>query len=121
MKPPDVQTVVMESLQSLNVPVTAIRLDDGTPQFIRVVNTGGPGRSDRIVHTTQLTISSYAKTPGLAYALATSVEELLHGLPTLSDSPVAAVQFATAPHDSPDPDTTMSRYVATYQLTVICR
>jgi hypothetical protein len=121
MKPPDVKALVMAALKSLDVPVVSLRLDDGTKRFVRVVATGGPGRSNRIVQTVQLTISSYAESTGRAADLASDVEALILALPADRTSPVSSIPTATTPMDDPDPDTGQSRYVATYQLTATCR
>lgn len=101
----------------LGVRVVSTRPDDGTTSFVRVIATGGPGRSRRILQGVQLTIDCYDTSAGRAFTLANRVDEVMHGLPA-SDVSVAAVPWSTTPADYPDPDTGSPRYTGTYQLTV---
>lgn len=83
--------------------------------YVLVLATGGPGLSNRILYTVQLTIDSYAPTSWWAGELARRVGDAIHALPE-ADGPVAVVQ-SPAPVELPDPDTDMRRYTATYQIT----
>lgn len=83
--------------------------------YVLVLATGGPGRSERILYTAQITIDSYAPTSWWAGELARRVGDALHHLPE-ADGPVAVVS-SPAPAEMPDPDTDMRRYTATYQIT----
>lgn len=83
--------------------------------YVLVLATGGPGRSERILYTAQITIDSYAPTSWWAGELARRVGDAIHKLPE-ADGPVAVVS-SPAPAELPDPDTDMRRYTATYQIT----
>ena len=83
--------------------------------YVLVLATGGPGLSNRILYTAQITIDSYAPTSWWAGELARHVGDALHRLPQ-ADGPVAVVS-SPAPAEMPDPDTDMRRYTATYQIT----
>ncbi|PPF39974.1 hypothetical protein [Pseudoclavibacter sp. AY1H1] len=120
IRPPDVEGIVLDYLKSfVDASVVSKRPDDGTTSFVRVIGTGGPGRSQRILQTVQLTIDSYAPTLGLAFDLAQDVDAAIHALPS-SNEPVNSVPWSTTPRNDPDPDTQSPRYTATYQLVVIC-
>ncbi|GEM_PF-5175910 len=122
MKPPNVKAHLLAVLKSHSIEAVSKREDATTSRFALITDTGGPGRSDRIVQTVQVTIGSYGSTLGVAAVLAADIEAIIHSLPAVSSSPVAAVPWATSPYESTDPDVPrLSRYVATYQLTVICR
>ena len=119
MKPPDVKALFIQHLPDVvAVPVVSKRPDDGTRKFVRVVGTGGPGRSDRILQTVQITVDSYAPSTGAAYELAADVDAWVHSLPA-SGLPIGMIPWATTPSEYPDPDTGSPRYTATYQLTVL--
>ena len=117
---PDVKAVVMAYLKGAQAaPVVSKRPDTSPPpEFVRVIGTGGPGRSQRVLQTVQLTIDSYSASTGKAYTLAATVDALMAGLPA-SDQPITSVS-STTPAEFPDPDTGQSRYTATYQLSVRC-
>ena len=83
--------------------------------YVLVLATGGPGVSNRILYTAQITIDSYAYTSWWAGELARRVGDAIHKLPE-ADGPVAVVS-SPAPAELPDPDTDMRRYTATYQIT----
>lgn len=83
--------------------------------YVLVLATGGPGLSNRILYTAQITIDSYAPTSWWAGELARRVGEAIHKLPE-ADGPIAVVS-SPAPAEMPDPDTDMRRYTATYQIT----
>lgn len=120
MKPPDVKALIMAHIRdSLGERVVSSRPDDGAERFVRVLATGGRGRTNRIVQHTQLTIDCYAESPGKAYRLAADVDELMHDLPS-SPVPIVGVNSNT-PADNPDPDTGSARYTTTYQLRCLVR
>ena len=83
--------------------------------YVLVLATGGPGASNRILYTAQITIDSYAPTSWWAGELARRVGDAIHGLPE-ADGPIAVVS-SPAPAEMPDPDTDMRRYTATYLIT----
>lgn len=115
MRPPDIKALVMEYLRGIvKVPVVSTRPDNGTPAFVRVIATGGAGRSNRVLQQVQLTIDCYETSTGRAATLATTVDEAIHQLP-ISPLPVNSVTGGT-PQDYPDPDVKSPRYTATYQL-----
>ncbi|QHO91027.1 hypothetical protein CWT12_06445 [Actinomyces sp. 432] len=101
----------------VSVPVVSTRPDnkDAPATFVRLLLTGGTGRHDRALHTTQLTIDSYAPTTAAAVELALAVDAAVHGA-VAGLSPVVRVS-GTSPSESPDPDTTSARATATYQIT----
>lgn len=117
---PDVKALVMAYLgigQSL--PVVSTRPDKDPPrEFVRVIGTGGQGRSNRVLQTVQLTIDTYSTSTGKAYTAAAEVDALMQALPS-STVPITAVTGST-PAEMPDPDIASPRYTATYQLTVRC-
>ena len=117
---PDVKALVMGYLRaSQSRPVVSKRPEKDPPkEFVRVIGTGGRGRSSRVLQTVQLTIDCYAESTGTAYTAAAEVDALIHGLPS-STVPITAVTGST-PAEMPDPDIASPRYTATYQLTVRC-
>lgn len=122
---PDVKALVMAYVAAeQDLPVFSKRPDPDvegpTPPaaFVRVLATGGPGRSQRILQTVQLTIDTYSTSTGAAYTAAAVVDALMQALPS-STVPVTAVTGST-PAEMPDPDIASPRYTATYQLTVRC-
>lgn len=122
MKPPNVKKHLLDVLKAASIEAVSLREDAKSSKFVLVTSSGGPGRSNRIVQTVQVTLGMYALTPGLAADLATGVEELIYSLPAEATSPVAAVPWASTPYESPDPDRpNLARLVGTYQLNVICR
>ena len=115
---PDTKALVMDYLAgALPVPVVSIRPDggDAPTKFVRVLVTGGAGRSQQLLTRTQVTVDAYAPTGGAARDLAATVEALVHDLPA-TPVPVAAVT-GTTPTELPDPDTASPRWTATYTLT----
>lgn len=125
MSSPDVRSLLIGWLPRLvGAEVTAVRPDpheeEGWRRLVRVIDTGGPGRYERVLQTVQVTIDSYAETAYDAAELARRVDDAIHDLPS-SPVPVVAIDGSTTPHDTPDPDTGQPRYSATYQLTVKCR
>lgn len=120
MKPPDVKALILEHLPDVvGAPVVSTRPDNGVAKFVRVIGTGGPGRSNRILQTVQVTIDSYASSTGGAFSLAADVDAWVHSLPS-SPLPINSIASGTTPADYPDPDTGSPRYTATYQLVVVC-
>lgn len=123
LQPPDVRDILQNKYlpEVIDVPITAQRLDDGeTTDFTRLVDTGGPGRSDRILQTVQITIDHYGASLAEVRDRAYEVDAAMHGLPS-TRHPIASVPWATTPQENPDPDVGSFRYTATYQLVVICR
>lgn len=117
---PDVKALVMGYLRaSQSRPVVSTRPEKDPPkEFVRVIGTGGQGRSNRVLQTVQLTIDTYSTSTGKASTAAAEVDALIHGLPS-STVPITAVTGST-PAEMPDPDIASPRYTATYQLTVRC-
>lgn len=118
---PDVKALVMAYLRAgQSLPVVSTRPDkDSAPkEFVRVIGTGGQGRSQRILQAVQLTIDTYSTSTGTAYTAAAEVDALMQALPS-STVPVTAVTGST-PAEMPDPDIASPRYTATYQLSVRC-
>lgn len=117
---PDVKALVMGYLRaSQSRPVVSTRPEKDSPkEFVRVIGTGGRGRSNRVLQTVQLTIDTYSTSTGTAYTAAAEVDALIQELPS-STVPVTAVTGST-PAEMPDPDSASPRYTATYQLTVRC-
>ena len=117
---PDVKALVMAYLGAAqSLPVVSKRPDkDSTAAFVRVISTGGRGRSSRVLQTVQLTIDCYSTSTGKAYTAAAEVDALIHGLPS-STVPITAVTGST-PAEMPDPDTAQARYTATYMLQTRC-
>lgn len=121
MKPPDVRALILEHLpEAVGALVVSTRPDNDTKTFVRALRTGGPGRSNRILQTVQITVDCYARTPDGAQELAENVDAWMHSLPS-SPLPINSIASATTPADYPDPDTGSPRFTATYQLVVICR
>lgn len=121
MRPPDLKALLAEYLAAqLRVPVVSTRPDGPARpgRFVRIIATGGAGLHDRLAYTVQLTVDSYDASPGAAADLAAQVDETIRGLPG-SPLPVTAQVTATAPQESPDPDTGQARCTATYQLPTI--
>lgn len=116
-QPPDVRKLVIEHLrQRLGVPAVAYRPDDGTRTYVLVLDTGGPGRRDRVLQEAQVTVSSYAPTPGMAQELAARVDEAVHGMPQ-ARAGVAAITGGGHPSEDPDPEVPDSGcYTATYRM-----
>lgn len=120
MRPPDLKQLLLAHLAArLDVPVVSTRPDgDSRPaRFVRIIGTGGAGLHDRLAYTVQVTVDSYAESPGRAAALAADVDEIMRALPA-SPLPVTSVT-GTAPQESPDSDTAQARATATYQLPTI--
>lgn len=124
MKSPDLQKFVIDYLNKqdfegelADTTVGAIRpATEAKPRpYVLVLATGGPGLSDRILYTAQITIDSYAPTSWWAGELARRVGDAIHSLPE-ADGPIAVVS-SPAPAELPDPDTDMRRYTATYRIT----
>ncbi|MDU0349233.1 hypothetical protein [Actinomyces sp. MRS3W] len=118
MTAPDVKALVMAALAAgLDCPVVSRRPDNGEApaRFVRVIDTGGTGRADRILTVGQVTVDSYAASTGQARDLAATVEAIICDLPATT-VPVANVT-CTSPAELPDPDTGQARYTATYQIT----
>lgn len=117
---PDVKALVMAYLRAgQSLPVVSTRPDKDPPkEFVRVIGTGGRGRSQRILRAVQLTIDTYSTSTGKAYTAAAEVDALMQALPS-STVPVTAVTGST-PAEMPDPDIASPRYTATYQLSVRC-
>lgn len=121
MKPPDVQQLIVDHLGSaVGALVVKSRPDDGTGTYVRVLRTGGAGRSNRIRQTVQVTLDSYARTTDGAKLLAENVDEWVHALPE-SALPISTVAGASTPSELPDPNVKSARYTATYQLVVKLR
>lgn len=119
MKPPDLKVLISDHLRAeIGVRVVSGWVDDEA-EFVRVIATGGQGRSNRVQQHVQFTIDTYSTSTQNAWRLASLVDEAMYGLPQ-SDLPVSHVQ-GSAPADNPDPDTASPRYSATYQLTTLCR
>lgn len=111
----DVKAIVMEYLRAaLDVPVTSKRRDDGTAAYVLVIDTGGAGRSRKVILNSQLTLDSYGASSGKSADLARRVDALMYALPA-SPVPVARVRGFT-PSYSPDPVSGQDRHTATYQL-----
>ena len=120
MRPPDIKALLIAHLhERLAVPVVSTRPDtaDRPDRFVRLIVTGGAGLHDRLAYTVQVTVDSYAASPGRAARLAMDVDEIMRALPA-SPLPVTSVT-GTAPQESPDPDTAQARATATYQLPTI--
>ncbi|WP_168708052.1 hypothetical protein [Actinomyces procaprae] len=114
----DVKEILLAWLtDQVGVPALSARPDteDAPATFVRVLLTGGTGRHDRALHTTQVTIDSYAPTTAAAVELALAVDSAVHGA-VVGLAPVVRVS-GTSPAESPDPDTTSARATATYQIT----
>lgn len=119
MRSPDLKKLISAYLaDAIRVRVVSTR-PENEPEFVRVIATGGQGRSNRVQQHVQFTIDSYSTSTQNAWQVANSVDEAMHSLPQ-SDVPVSHVQGST-PADNPDPDTASPRYSATYQLTTLCR
>lgn len=122
MRPPDLKALLIAHLhERLGVPVVSTRPDaaDRPARFVRIIGTGGAGLHGRLAYTVQVTVDSYAESPGRAAALAADVDEIMRALPT-SPLPVTSVT-GTAPQESLDLDTAQARATATYQLPTIIR
>ena len=119
MRPPDLKQLLLAHLAArLDVPVVSTRPDAAAPdRFVRLIVTGGAGRHSRVAYTVQITVDSYAASPGRAARLAMDVDEIMRALPA-SPLPVTSVT-GTAPQEAPDPDTAQARCTATYQLPTI--
>lgn len=120
----DLQKFVIDYLNNLDfegelktTTVGGIRpsTEENPHPYVLVLATGGPGLSNRILYTAQITIDSYAPTTWWAGELARRVGDAVHKLPE-ADGPIAVVS-SPAPGELPDPDTDMRRYTATYQIT----
>lgn len=120
MRPPDLKQLLLAHLAArLDVPVVSTRPDaaDRPDRFVRLIVTGGAGRHSRVAYTVQITVDSYAASPGRAALLAMDVDEIMRALPA-SPLPVTSVT-GTAPQESPDADTAQARCTATYQLPTV--
>jgi hypothetical protein len=103
-----------------DVPVVSKRPDlasgeQPAPSFVVVVAAGGPGRTQRILQESNVTVDCYATSTGLARDLAATVDEAV--LSMREDSPGVTGASGTDPAEYPDPDTKSPRFTATYQLT----
>ena len=121
---PDLQKLVIDYLNQPGViqelagtTVGGIRpsTEEEPHPYVLVLATGGPGLSNRVLYTAQLTIDSYAPTSWWAGELARRVGDAIHALPE-ADGPVGVVR-SCVPAELPDPDTDLRRYTATYQIT----
>lgn len=124
MKSIDLQKFVIDYLNNMDfegeleaTTVGGIRpsTEEEAHPYVLVLATGGPGLSNRILYTSQITIDSYAPTSWWAGELARRVGDAIHQLPE-ADGPIAVVS-SPAPAELPDPDTDMRRYTATYRIT----
>lgn len=122
--PIDTVAVVVEALAARldDTPVVTRRPDvaSGPRRFVRVVATGGRGRHDRMLHTAQVTVDSYAPTAAQAMELALTVDATVHMLPE-TDVPVAHIEASSAPTNLPDQQAGAQRCTATYQITTRTR
>ena len=115
---PDAKALVMSYLAgSVSCPVVSKRPDGaGAPtEFVRVIATGGPGRTRRALNVAQVTIDCYAASTGRAMQVGLLVDALMHALPK-SPHPVGEVS-GSFPAEMPDATTASPRVTATYQLT----
>lgn len=118
-RPVDVKLIVMDWLKTeLDVPIVSTRPDHpGKPaRFVRVIATGGQGRHDRVLQTSQVTIDSYAKTPARAMTLALRIDTAMHA--AVHRTGLISSVSGTSPAEFPDPDTAQARATTTYQVTV---
>lgn len=124
MKSLDLQKFVINYLNNLDfegelkgTTVGGLRpsTEENPHPYVLVLATGGPGLSNRILYTAQITIDSYAPTSWWAGELARRVGDAIHQLPE-ADGPIAVVS-SPAPAEMPDPDTDLRRYTATYRIT----
>lgn len=118
-RPADVKLIVMDWLKTeLDAPVVSTRPDQvGKPsRFVRVIATGGQGRHDRVLQTSQVTIDSYAETPARAMTLALMVDTAMHA--AVQRTGLISAVSGTSPAEFPDPDTGQARATTTYQVTV---
>ena len=114
----DVKEILLGWLPgAVSAPVLPARSDTAAApdRFVRLILTGGPGRHDRVLHSAQVTVASYAPTTAGAVALALAVDDVLRAAPA---APVPIVRVSgSSPAESPDPDTASARATATYQIT----
>ena len=124
MKSIDLQKFIIDYLNNLDfegeladTTVGGLRpsTEEDSRPYVLVLATGGPGLSNHILYTAQITIDSYAPTSWWAGELARRVGDAIHQLPE-ADGPIAVVS-SPAPAEMPDPDTDMRRYTATYRIT----
>lgn len=99
-------------------PVVSTRPDkaDAPKQFVRLITTGGGGRTSRILQDALVTVDSYAETSARSMRLALNVDALIHQMPTISGHIVQV--RGSYPSEFPDPETGQARCTATYQFTV---
>ncbi|GAB3293027.1 hypothetical protein [Pseudoclavibacter terrae] len=121
MKPPDVKALILQHLpEVVGAVVVSSRPDNGTNRYVRVLASGGDGRSNRLQQTLQVTLDVYAESTGRAHTLAMDADAWMHALPA-SALPINRIAGATTPAEYPDPDVGLARYTATYQVVVLCR
>lgn len=100
----------------IGVPVVVTRPDDGTTKFVLLIATGGTGRERRVLQRFQVTVDSYGPTPGVARALAYSVDAAMYSLAEPSSGIQVSRVTGSSPADSPDVEPESPRFTATYQL-----
>lgn len=117
---PDVEAIAVAYLAPLVAPATvATRIPAQRPaRFVRVLTTGGAGRSSVVLHRVSLTVEAWATDAVAASNLARLLDGLLLAWPGQAGARVYAVQPFGSPANLPDPVSGSPRYTATYEVTV---
>lgn len=113
---PESAATVIGYLNSKSLTATAYgKIPETRPDtFIRVINTGGAGRTQRVIHRAIVIVECWAANQDAASTLAATVDALVFDM--ADDGIVYAVRPVAAFAFLPDPTSKQDRYTATYEI-----
>lgn len=116
---PDVEALIVEDFATNLAPYpVATAVPDPRPAaFIRILRTGGEGRTQRVLERVNITVEAWADDEVTAHNIAADCEARLFELADLPGEFYSVEPFSS-PARLPDPVSAQHRYTATYQVTV---
>lgn len=114
---PAVDALVVAWLASKVDPPVATKVPQTRPSsFVRVLLTGGPGRSQVVIHRATVVVEAWGSTTSEAASLARELDVAMY------EAELAGQWYSTSPLSAigylPDPKSGQERYTATYEVAV---
>jgi len=125
LAPPAIDALLVAYLQETIPPEFGVRVSTRIPNprpdaLVRVMLTGGAGRSSVVLHTSTVAVEAWGPDVPSASSLANYVDALLFAAP--GDIPdLYGVRSVGAVQYYPDADTGAERYTASYELVTRVR
>lgn len=123
---PDVESLLVSYLSSelaARLAEPGVKVSTKVPnprpgRFVRVLLTGGAGRSSVVLESATVTVEAWGERETDAYSLAQLCRGLIHAIDVVNGVQFYRVEDFSAPANLPDPNSGQVRYTASYVVRV---